>query len=83
MTAHADLARVLSDVPSGEARVLVGVFEPVRRGSARPLDPERLTTPFHARPRSLGVPGPVGLPVPDAPSRVGVLGAAPAGLGGV
>jgi hypothetical protein len=84
MTALADLARVLSDVPSGGARAPVGVFEPVRRGSARPLDPERPTAPFHAHPRPLGVPDPVGWPAPDVPPRIGVrvTGAGPAGLGG-
>lgn len=79
----ADLAHVLSNVPSAEARVRVELFEPVRRGSARPLDPDRPTAPVREHPRSLGMPRPAGLPAPDEPLNVGVrvLGAEPAGLG--
>ncbi|MEU4442139.1 hypothetical protein AB0K14_15265 [Actinosynnema sp. NPDC050801] len=81
--AGADLAYLLSDVPSAEARLLVELFEPVRRGTARPLDPERLSGPVRAQLRSLGALRPAGLPVPDEPLNVGVrvVGTAPAGLG--
>ncbi|PSL58065.1 hypothetical protein B0I31_101280 [Saccharothrix carnea] len=77
------LHSVAPDVPSVEARVPVGRFEPVRRGSARPLDPERLIAPVREHPRWLGAPRPVGLPVPDVPLNVGVrvFGTGPAGLG--
>ncbi|MEU4762918.1 hypothetical protein AB0H12_06665 [Actinosynnema sp. NPDC023794] len=63
--------------------MLIELVEPVRRGSARPLDPDR-SRPVHAHPRSLGAPRPAGLPVPDAPPNVGVrvVGAEPAGRGG-
>lgn len=64
----------LPDVPGDGARVRVEPVEPVRRGSARPLDPDRPTAPVRPHPSSPG------LPVPDAGSRV--VGAAPAGLGG-
>ena len=82
--AGADLAYLLPDVPDAEARVLVELFEPVRRGSARPLDPGRLTAPVREQLRSLGALRPAGLPVPDAPLNVGVrvVGTEPAGLGG-
>ncbi|WP_158843072.1 hypothetical protein [Saccharothrix deserti] len=66
--AGADLAYLLSDVPSAEAQVSVGLFEPVRRGSARPLDPERLSAPVPAhlpQLRSLGAAAPGG------PTRAG------------
>ncbi|ONI88450.1 hypothetical protein ALI22I_19015 [Saccharothrix sp. ALI-22-I] len=84
--AGADLAYLLPDVPSAEARVLVELFEPVLRGSARPLDPEQLTAPVRAhlpQLRSLGALRPAGLPAPDKPLNVGVrvVGAEPAGLG--
>ncbi|MEU4739818.1 hypothetical protein AB0G02_05035 [Actinosynnema sp. NPDC023658] len=85
--AGADLAYLLPDVPGAEARVLVELFEPVLRGSARPLDPDRLPAPVRAhlpQLRSLGALRPAGLPVPDEPLSVGVrvIGAEPAGLGG-
>ncbi|WP_367136637.1 hypothetical protein [Saccharothrix sp. HUAS TT1] len=37
--AGADLAHLLPDVPGAEARVLVELVEPVRRGTARPARP--------------------------------------------
>ncbi|MFI9009659.1 hypothetical protein ACIGNX_20755 [Actinosynnema sp. NPDC053489] len=82
--AGADLAHFLPDVPDAEARVLVELVEPVSRGPARPLDPDRLSAPVRAHLRSLGALRPAGLPVPDGePPRVGVrvVGAEPAGLG--
>jgi hypothetical protein len=73
--------RVPLDVPSAGARVPVGLFEPVLRGSARPPDPERRTTPVHAHPRPLDTSSPAD-PVPDEPPHVGVpVRAEPAGLG--
>ncbi|TQM83527.1 hypothetical protein FHX81_5953 [Saccharothrix saharensis] len=81
--AGADPVHLLPDVPGAEARVLVELFEPVRRGSARPLDPDRLTAPVREHLRALGALRPAGLPVPGAPPNVGVrvLGTEPAGLG--
>ncbi|MEV8436557.1 hypothetical protein AB0425_04235 [Actinosynnema sp. NPDC051121] len=80
---RADPARLLPDVPGAGARVPVELVEPVRRGSARPLDPDRLTAPVREHLRSLGALRPAGPPVPDVPLNVGVrvLGAEPAGLG--
>ncbi|XVS63078.1 hypothetical protein ACQPYE_33205 [Actinosynnema sp. CA-299493] len=64
MTAH------LPEAPGGGARVLIELFEPVRRGSARPL----------AHP---GSPSPAGSTVSDAPPDLGahVVGTEPAGFG--
>ncbi|QQQ75078.1 hypothetical protein IOD16_28780 [Saccharothrix sp. 6-C] len=60
----------LPEAPGSGARVRVELFEPVRRGSARPL----------AHP---GSPGPAGSTVSDVPPNVGahVVGTEPAGSG--